>query len=57
MHLETVLLSEVRERQISYDITYLWILKERYKQTYLQKRNRVTDVKSKVTAIVGEREE
>ena len=57
MHLETVLLSEVRERQISYDITYLWILEERYKQTYLQKRNRVTDVKSKVTAIVGEREE
>ena len=27
MDLEIVLLSEVRERQISYDITYMWNLK------------------------------
>ena len=29
-----------RERQISYDITYMWNLKNWYKWTYLQKRNR-----------------
>ena len=28
MDLETVILSEVRERQISYDITYMWNLKK-----------------------------
>ena len=30
-----------RERQIPYDITYMWNLKK-YKWTYLQKRNRLT---------------
>ena len=33
-----------RERQISYDITYMLNLKKRYKWTYLQNRNRVTGV-------------
>ena len=33
-----------RERQISYDIAYIWNLKKWYKRTYLQSRNRVTDV-------------
>ena len=27
IHLEIIILSEVRERQISYDITYMWNLK------------------------------
>ena len=38
-----------RERQISYDITYMWNLKKWYKWTYLQSRNRLTDVENKLT--------
>ena len=34
MDLEIIILNEVRQRQISYDITYMWNLK-RYKWTYL----------------------
>ena len=34
----------VRERQISYDITYMWNFK---KWIYLQNRNRDTDVENK----------
>ena len=30
-----------RERQISYNITYMWNLKKWYKWTYLQNRNRL----------------
>ena len=33
-----------RERQISYDITNMWNLKKLYKWTYLQNRNRHTDI-------------
>ena len=36
-----------RERQISYDITYMLNLKKWYKWNYLQNRNRVTDVVNK----------
>ena len=36
-----------KEGQISYDITYMWILKKRYKWTYLQNRNRLTDLENK----------
>ena len=36
-----------RERQISYDIAYIRNLKQGYKWTYLQNRNRVTDVENK----------
>ena len=31
LDLEIIILSEVRERQISYDITYMWNLKKTYK--------------------------
>ena len=34
-----------RERQISYDITYMWELNKCYKWTYLQNGNRLTDRK------------
>ena len=37
-----------RDRQISYDIAYMWNLKKGYKWTYLQSRNRVTDVENKL---------
>ena len=43
-----------RERQISYDITYMWDLKKGYKWTYLQNRNRVTDVENKLIVTKGE---
>ena len=37
-----------RERQISYDITYMWYLKKGHKWTYLENRNRVTEVENKL---------
>ena len=39
-----------RERQISYDITHMWnlIFKKWYKWTYLQNRNRLTDIENKL---------
>ena len=37
-----------RERQIPYDIAYMWNLEKWYKWTYSQNRNRVTDVKNKL---------
>ena len=44
MTLEIMILSEIRERQILYDIAYMWNLKKKYKWTY--KKNRVADVKT-----------
>ena len=38
--LEIIILNKVRERQIPYDITYIWNLKNWYKWTYLQNINR-----------------
>ena len=35
MQLEIILLSEVRERQLSYDITYMWNLIKMIKRTYV----------------------
>ena len=37
-----------RERQISYDIAYMWNLKKGYKWTCLQKRNWVTGIENKL---------
>ena len=43
-----------RERQVSYyDITYMWNLKKWYKSTYLQTRNRLTDLENKVMLTKG----
>ena len=44
-----------RERQLSYDIAYMWNLKKWYKRTYLQDRNRVTDVENKLMVTKRER--
>ena len=44
-----------RERQISYDIAYMWNLKIWYKWTYLQKRNRLTDIGKKLMVTKGGR--
>ena len=43
-----------RERQIPYDITYMWHLKKWYKWTYLQNRNRLTDIENKLMVARGE---
>ena len=43
-----------KERQISYDIAYMWNLKKGYKWTYLQNRNRVTDIENKFMVTEGE---
>ena len=42
-----------RDREISYDIAYMWNLKKWYKWTYLQNRNRVTDVENKLMVTKG----
>ena len=37
-----------REIKISYGIAYMWNLKNRYKWTYLENRNRLKDVENKL---------
>ena len=44
-----------REKQISDNITYMWNLEKRYGWTYLQNRNRVTDVENKFMVTKGGR--
>ena len=43
-----------RERKISHDITFMWNLKKWYKWTYLQNRNRLTDIEKKLCLPKGE---
>ena len=45
------------DRQISYVITYMWNLKKWYKWTYLQNRNRLTDIENKLMVTKGGRGE
>ena len=35
---------KIKDKQILYDITYMWNLKKEYKGTYLQYRNRLIDI-------------
>ena len=44
-----------RERQISYDIAYMWNLKSDTKWTYFQNRKRFTDIENKFMVTNGER--
>ena len=46
---------KVRERQILYDIAYMWNFQKWYKWIYLQNRNRVTDVENKLMVTKGEK--
>ena len=49
MDLEIVILIEVRQRKTNiFWYLYMWNLKKWYKWTYLQNRNRVTDVENKL---------
>ena len=43
-----------RERQISYNITYMCKLKKWYKWNYLQNRNRLTDIENKLMVTKGD---
>ena len=43
------------DKDISYDITYMWKLKKWYKWTYIQNRNRLTDRENKLMVTKGER--
>ena len=43
-----------RGRQVSQDTAYKWNLKKKYRWSYLQSRNRVTDVENKLTVTRGE---
>ena len=55
MDLENSILSEVQERQILYDITYMWNLKNNTNgSTY--KIERLTDMENKLIVTKGERE-
>ena len=42
------------EKDISYDIAYMWNLKKWYKWTYLQNRNRLADIENKLMVTKGE---
>ena len=54
MDLDIMILSEVRERQISYDIAYTWNLRKRHKWIYFQNRKRLTDTENKLMVTKGE---
>ena len=47
MDLEIIIVSEVRERQISYDITYLWNLKNDTNLLIYKKKNGLIDTGKK----------
>ena len=56
MDLEVVIRSEVKsQRETQTYKQYMWKLKKSYKRTYLQNRNRVTDVENNLMVISGER--
>ena len=46
--LEHILLSEIRERQIPYDLTYMWNLKIKTNKQIKQNRNRAIDIENKL---------
>ena len=47
MDLENIMFSEISQRQILYDITYMWNQKKIHKGMYMQNRNRLTDLGKK----------
>ena len=55
-HYQTKWSKSEKERQIPYDFTYMWDLKKSYKWTYLQNRNRFTDIENKLVITKGQRD-
>ena len=52
---EIIIQSAVCQRQISYDTVFMCSLKKRYRWTYFQNRNRLTDMENKFMVTKGER--
>ena len=50
MDLEIIIISEASQRQISYDITYMWNLKM-IQMNLFTKRNRLTDLEKELLVI------
>ena len=58
MGLESIILSEVSQAgkdKCYMIITCMWNLTKNYKSTYLQNRNRLTDIENKLMVTKGER--
>ena len=51
--LEIIVLSEISQRQISYDNPYMWNPKKWYEWTYVQNKNRVIDLGNKIRVTKG----
>ena len=55
MDLKIIILTRTdRERQIPYDITYIWNLIKMIEKDYLYNRNKLTDFKSKLIVTRGD---
>ena len=55
MNLEIIILSEVSQRQISYDITYMCnLIQKMIQMNLLTNRNRLTDLEIKLIVTKGE---
>ena len=53
MDLKIIILSEVRERQIPYGITYMWNLKYYTNKPIYKTRNRVIDTENRLVGAKG----
>ena len=56
MDLENIILSEVRERQILYNIIYMWNLKNNTNESIYRTETDSTDIANKLMVTIGERE-
>ena len=55
MGLEIIILTEVvRQRQIPYDLTYMWNLKYDTNELIYKTKNRLADIENKLTVTKGE---
>ena len=55
MDIEIIILNEVRERQISYDIIYMWNQKKKKIQMNSFLKQRLADIEKKLTVTDGKR--
>ena len=55
MDLDIIILSEVNQTDKYHMISHIWNLKKWYKWTYLQSRNRLTNIENKLMVTKGER--
>ena len=54
-HTQIIILNELSQRQISYDITYMCSLLKMIQMNLLQRRNRLTDIENKLMVTKGGR--